>query len=135
VNTPPKKIKFSTCRYCHQSDLIWEVHNGKYVMFESFGLPHLCDKRDQILAEQKEAKKKEYAEYKAKIEAIPIGLCTACHGSGLQLMVVHNSPSHMDCEVCWGQRKITEQLKKNMLYSKRVAIWPGIQNNRRSWRR
>jgi hypothetical protein len=135
LNAPPKKVKFSTCRYCQRSDLVWEVHEGKYIMFESYGLPHQCEKRDQILAEQQEAKKKQYAEYKAKVETMPIGPCPDCKGSGMQLMVVHSSPSHLDCNTCWGQRKITEQLKKNMLYRKRVEIWPGIQNNRKQWRK
>lgn len=119
------EFKSAKCKFCNAEDLHWaeETRPGgpaKYVLTESYGLPHACDERLAHMATEKQRKKDEYTLEKKRITDTPDGNCSECSGRG------YSGNQAGSCLKCLGMGLFSEKTKKNMLYKVRLRIWPGI---------
>lgn len=123
-----KKIKFTTCKFCNQNDLMWEQHNGKFVLFESYGLPHQCDKLEQVKADNKARDQKMYQDFKTATMAKVGQKCGACGGHGILLGAINGYGSAGGCCFeCEGTGVMTERQAKHLITQKRYQIWPSLK--------
>lgn len=99
-------------------------------MFESFGLPHLCDEKDKHFEGIKAANKKQYEDFKAETLAKVGQKCITCGGHGILLGVVHMSGPGHACFNCGGSGTFTEQRAKQLITEKRFQIWPALRYKR-----
>jgi hypothetical protein len=121
-------IKFSTCKYCGSDNVMWERHDGKFVLFDSYGLPHACEEGNKFYNDKWKAesdrKKKLYADEKVKWNARIGSKCTVCIEGVLPGIHFNNSNSPMYCRDCDGKGTITKDSVNTKLYHIRKQLWP-----------
>lgn len=118
--------KAVACKYCTAKDLFWSFERDRWMLIESFGLPHSCQEKHEyfkkLAKEKNEELKKEYQKEKERINAIPNDtLCSYCTlGTGTIMP--------RTCYYCFNFGKINEKVKSKMLYQVRKRLWPDMFN-------